>query len=40
MDPNEEPASVLLKRINQERAKNGKEKKIAKRKTKTLLDYS
>jgi len=39
-DPNDEPASVLLERIIQERAKNEKEKKPRKRKTRTLLDYS
>ena len=38
-DPNDEPASVLLERIKQARAKNEMEKKTGKRKTKTLLDY-
>lgn len=38
-DPCDEPASVLLERIKQERAKNEMEKKTGKRKTKTLLDY-
>ena len=35
----DEPASVLLERIKQKRAKNEMEKKTGKRKTETLLDY-
>jgi type I restriction enzyme S subunit len=38
-DPRDEPASVLLERIKQERAKNEMEKKTGKRKAKTVLDY-
>ena len=39
-DPNDEPASVLLERIKQERAKTEKKvKKARKRTAKTLLDY-
>ena len=39
-DPNDEPASVVLEQIKQERAKIGKEKKARNRKeTRTLLDY-
>jgi len=39
-DPNDEPASVLLERIKQERAEQEEMKKAQKRKSKTLLDFN